>query len=162
MQQSIKEINQSLVDDNLVYTDKIGAANFFWSFPKKAIQDQITLNNQLHGQLNQLQASIQALQEEIDLVKASRCKEDRTQLMDQYHRLVNEEKELDSQWEVVKFNDPDEIRRIGQAAEKNKEAANRWTDNLFMIKSFLVKKRGMSSKEVDKFLKIDSSFDYVE
>lgn len=29
----IKDVNQSLVDDNLVEGDKIGAANFFWSFP---------------------------------------------------------------------------------------------------------------------------------
>lgn len=33
--QSIKEVNQSLADDNLVETDKIGAGAFFWSLPSK-------------------------------------------------------------------------------------------------------------------------------
>lgn len=40
VQQTIKDINQSLVDDSLVLTDKIGAANFFWSFPSKAWEDK--------------------------------------------------------------------------------------------------------------------------
>lgn len=30
-----QEVNQSLVDDGLVDLDKIGASNFFWSFPSK-------------------------------------------------------------------------------------------------------------------------------
>ena len=33
--QSIKDVNQSLWDDNLVETDKIGAGSFFWSLPSK-------------------------------------------------------------------------------------------------------------------------------
>ncbi|KAG8696827.1 hypothetical protein FRC09_008243 [Ceratobasidium sp. 395] len=33
VQQSVKEILQSLVDDNLVQSDKIGSSNFFWCFP---------------------------------------------------------------------------------------------------------------------------------
>jgi hypothetical protein len=33
--QTIKDVNQSLVDDNLVETDKIGAGAFFWALPSK-------------------------------------------------------------------------------------------------------------------------------
>ena len=35
VQQTIKDVNQSLVDDGMVQADKIGSANFFWSFPSK-------------------------------------------------------------------------------------------------------------------------------
>ena len=34
--QSVKEVLQSLVDDGLVDTDRIGTSNYFWSFPSKA------------------------------------------------------------------------------------------------------------------------------
>lgn len=34
--QSVKEVVQSLVDDGLVDTDRIGTSNYFWSFPSKA------------------------------------------------------------------------------------------------------------------------------
>jgi hypothetical protein len=33
--QTIKDVNQSLVDDNLVETDKIGSGAFFWALPSK-------------------------------------------------------------------------------------------------------------------------------
>lgn len=33
--QSIKDVLQSLVDDDLVHQEKIGAANYFWSFPSE-------------------------------------------------------------------------------------------------------------------------------
>ena len=35
---SVKEILQSLVDDGMVDTDKIGTCVYFWAFPSKASQ----------------------------------------------------------------------------------------------------------------------------
>ena len=34
---SVKEVLQSLVDDGLVDTDRVGTSNYFWSFPSKAV-----------------------------------------------------------------------------------------------------------------------------
>jgi hypothetical protein len=34
--QSVKEVLQSLVGDDLVDSDKIGSSVYFWSFPSKA------------------------------------------------------------------------------------------------------------------------------
>ncbi len=36
--QSVKEVLQSLVDDSLVDTEKIGTSVYFWAFPSKAAQ----------------------------------------------------------------------------------------------------------------------------
>ena len=33
---SVKEVLQSLVDDNLVDSERIGTSNYFWSYPSKA------------------------------------------------------------------------------------------------------------------------------
>ncbi|CAG2103260.1 unnamed protein product [Medioppia subpectinata] len=40
--QSVKEIVQSLVADDLVETDKIGSSTYFWSFPSKALNSVTT------------------------------------------------------------------------------------------------------------------------
>jgi hypothetical protein len=40
--QSIKDVNQSLMDDNLVTTDKVGIGCFFWALPSQG------LNNRKH------------------------------------------------------------------------------------------------------------------
>lgn len=34
---SVKDVLQSLVDDNLVDTDKIGTSIYFWAYPSKAM-----------------------------------------------------------------------------------------------------------------------------
>ena len=36
--QTIKDVNQSLVDDNLVQFDRIGAGAFFWALPSQGYQ----------------------------------------------------------------------------------------------------------------------------
>jgi transcription initiation factor IIE alpha subunit len=38
VQQSVKEVIQSLVDDRLVNLEKIGTSNYYWSFPSTALQ----------------------------------------------------------------------------------------------------------------------------
>ncbi|RYG46722.1 hypothetical protein EON67_09230, partial [archaeon] len=44
--QTIKDIVQSLVDDNLIEVDKIGSGNFYWAFPSKAY---LTLKQKADG-----------------------------------------------------------------------------------------------------------------
>ena len=41
--QAIKDVNQSLVDDNLVQFDKIGAGAFFWALPSEGYQSRVNL-----------------------------------------------------------------------------------------------------------------------
>lgn len=38
MQQSVKDVLQSLVDDGLVTVEKIGTSNYYWSFPSDVQQ----------------------------------------------------------------------------------------------------------------------------
>uniref|UniRef100_A0A7S3XLC7 Meiotic nuclear division protein 1 homolog n=1 Tax=Heterosigma akashiwo TaxID=2829 RepID=A0A7S3XLC7_HETAK len=132
--QSIKEVNQALVDDNLVDTDKIGSANFFWSFPSKVAE---LLGAGRHD-TPQRRAQLQKLQDE----KAR-------------------EAALDQRLDTLKENDPRELARIETETEKCKEAANRWTDNIWALKSWCIKKKGMASTEVDRYLQLSSDFDYV-
>ncbi len=43
--QTVKDVLDSLVCDNLVESDKIGAGNFFWSLPSKQFQTVIKNND---------------------------------------------------------------------------------------------------------------------
>ena len=65
------------------------------------------------------------------------------------------------QLDAVRLNDPEQIEQIQKQAKVNLDSANRWTDNIWGVKSYLVKKKGMSGKEVDKQLCIDANFDYL-
>ena len=45
---SVKEVLQSLVDDNLVDTDKIGTSIYFWAYPSKAMHTVSTVSLSRH------------------------------------------------------------------------------------------------------------------
>lgn len=148
VQQTVKEVNQSLVDDFLVLTDKIGAANFYWSFPSKAYQDQIHFRESFDASQQALRQAVSETQQAIAEASAVRKADGREEKLRRLAALQAEEKEIDRQLEALKFNDPEEIKRIIREAEANQQAANRWTDNIWAVKSFLTRKKGMSSKEV--------------
>ncbi len=60
VQQTVKEHNQSLVDDGLVLSDKIGSSNFYWSFPSKEYQDRLRNKESLVQSINSLNANIES------------------------------------------------------------------------------------------------------
>ena len=45
---SVKDVLQSLVDDNLVDTDKIGTSIYFWAYPSKAMHTVSTVSLSRH------------------------------------------------------------------------------------------------------------------
>ena len=59
----------------------------------------------------------------------------------------------------MKENDPQALADLQKELELVKNAANRWTDNVFNCKTYLVKKRGMDKKEAIKILGITPAFD---
>ena len=48
---SFKDVVQSLVDDNLVDSDKIGTSEYFWAFPSKASAQRQAQLSQIHDKL---------------------------------------------------------------------------------------------------------------
>jgi len=162
VQQVIKEVNQSLADDNLIQSDKIGAGVFFWSFPSKELQTRLVKKEALELALQRSEASVTAMQEAKQRAEAGRGSTDRPTKMARLQELAEEANRCTSVLEVNLQNDPDEVRRIQKAGDKLKDSANRWVDNTYAVKSFLTKKKGMASREVDKYLGIDDNFDYFE
>lgn len=57
---SSQDINQSLVDDGLVDMDKIGASNFFWSFPSKVVVTRRNLVESLKRDIAKVRGRIES------------------------------------------------------------------------------------------------------
>lgn len=148
VQQTVKDMNQSLIDDFLVFSDKIGSANFFWSFPSKAYQDQCVRRDGQQAHLVSIANAVDMHKQNISFERTARSGSTRAKSLEELAALRAEEKQLDGQLEQLKVNDPDEIRRVEKLAMGNKAAADRWTDNIWQIKSYLTKRKGMSGKEV--------------
>lgn len=147
--QTVKDVNQSLIDDGLVCTDKIGAANFFWSFPAKVYQDKLFQKENLSQNLQAATKRCDEIEGQIENAKLDRKSSDRPLKIKRLNELYAEEKEVDAVIEENKFNDPAEIGRIKNEIHSIVDCINRWTDNTFAVKKFLVKKANRSGKEVN-------------
>jgi Mnd1 HTH domain/Leucine zipper with capping helix domain len=148
VQQTIKEVNQSLVDDNLVLTDKIGSANFFWSFPSKAYHDRVVEKQLLTEQISQSRAAIAQLQKQRDTTEQGRTDPERPAKIQRLRDLRERDRELDLAIAANAQNDPEMIKKIERDTAIVKEGADRWTENVWAMKTWLTKKKGISSNEV--------------
>jgi len=160
--QTVKDMNQELLHDNLVLMDKIGSANIFWSFPSKVFMDKKNekANLEAAGKKRKVEmAGLEELRETEQKLRKSTGRDSKLQRLDQLKEIEAEYSQI---LEKNKITDPAEVKKVVDAANKCKDGANRWTDNVFTLKTYLVKKKGMSSKEADKLLKIDTAFDYLE
>ncbi len=165
----VQTVNQGLVDDGLVDKEKIGGTNYFWSFPGKR-------DRMLQLQHEETLVSIERLKEQITeanakLADAKRGREDegddddknsRANKLARLAELEQSNKKDQAELEQLQQNDPQMLADLEKELKLVTEAANRWTDNIFACKSYLTKKRGMSSKEACRILGITTDFDYPE
>ena len=92
--QSIKEVLQELVDDNLVKLEKIGIANYYWSFPSQATATKKKIVKQLDTSISNKKQNIDNLEKEAKDVVASEINEART---DAANLIERTNKELEAQ-----------------------------------------------------------------
>jgi len=181
---SIPDIHQGMIDDALVEKAKIGGSNYFWSFKAKKdrmaqIQHEKTLKL-----IEELKPKV--AEAEARLADAKRGREDdsedehdtggeeeeeksdetkvggRAKKLARLTQLGKQKASLEKELEKLKENDPAALADLEKELQLVKQAAHRWTDNIFECKSYLVKKRGMEKKQACKFLQISAEFDYPE
>ena len=103
--QSVKDVLQSLVDDNLVDTDKIGTSVYFWAFPSKASAQRQAQLSQIRDKLatskNKNEELIKVLQD------SSSGRED----SDDRKAILEEVAELEAKKDLLK-NKTDKILKI--------------------------------------------------
>jgi hypothetical protein len=141
--------------------DKIGATNWFWSFPSKEANDTRSKLKTLVDKKVTLMTEITGLHErEAELLKERPETEVRKAKLAQLETLKTRKAELEAQLKEAKANDPEEVRKLQKACAEAKASAERWTDNTWAAIGWLKKKYGMSSKDAMKQLGIGDEFDY--
>ena len=167
-----------MVDDGLVDKAKIGGSNYFWSFPAK--KDRL-LQLKYEKMLETIESTkIRVEEAKARLADAKRGREDddddggddknggggggggggeRSKKLARLAELATEQTKLETELDALKENDPQAIADLQKELKMVTDAANRWTDNIFNCKSYLVKKRGLEKKEANKYLGITENFD---
>ena len=144
---TVADVNQSLCDDNLVDTDKIGGSKYFWSFPAKADRMKQLEYEELGKKIEVLRGGI--VEAEVKLADAKRGREEeevvpgkggeeegekpmtRAAKMARRAELVKSVQEKERELDKLKENDPQAIADLEKELRLVTEAATRWTDNVY-------------------------------
>ncbi|KAK9980931.1 hypothetical protein ABG768_000512 [Culter alburnus] len=159
---SVKEVLQSLVDDNMVDTERVGTSNYYWAFPSKALHTRKRRLEELDIQHEEGNQRKKALQQAVDKAKVGReVNDEREDLLKELTALKSQRDQLKVELEKYKECDPEVVEEIRKANISAKEAVSRWTDNVFAIKSWAKKKFGFENNRLDKAFGIPEDFDYI-
>ncbi|KAH0827738.1 Mnd1 family-domain-containing protein [Lanmaoa asiatica] len=160
--QSVKEVLQSLVDDGLVQSDKIGSSNFFWSFPSQRgsiLRNRLdTVKDTKKNYENQVTELGAALDREKVLRPESVARTNALQnVVEARQQIAALEKEL----EAYGACDPVKVEEKKRAIMLAHEAAVRWTDNYSILLAYFTRQKGVDAQEIRRFLEIGEDYEDI-
>ncbi|XP_030644106.1 meiotic nuclear division protein 1 homolog [Chanos chanos] len=160
---SVKDVLQSLVDDNMVDSERVGTSNYYWAFPSKALHARKRRLEELEKQHLEGKQKKASLQQAVDKAKVGRQEtEERSALRQELQTLREQRDQLREEVEKYRECDPEVVEEIRRANVTAKEAVSRWTDNVFAIKSWAKRKFGFEDARLDKAFGIPEDFDYMD
>ncbi|XP_032519091.2 meiotic nuclear division protein 1 homolog [Danaus plexippus] len=161
--QSVKEVVQSLVDDHLVDSEKIGTSIYFWSFPSKEKNAKKRKLIDLQNDLDETVRKLKKTADSITLESVGRePSEERTQLLAMLDQLTKEENDIMKELQKYRDSDPEYIEKIRKEIEDLKQAVNRWTENIYILKSYIKNTFQMDNEAIEQNFNIPPDMDYIE
>lgn len=160
---SVEDVVQKLLDEGLIESDKIGTSIYFWAFPSKAVKSRKRKLEEVTNQYEETSKKLKLIEQSIKQSKGSEADEDnKNRILNEITDLELEIGTLKKRLEEHKENDPAKFEAMRSKTEAIKNAANRWTDNIFAVKSWCKKKFLIEDSVLDKQFGIPEDFDYID
>ncbi|KAJ3674393.1 hypothetical protein LUZ60_005009 [Juncus effusus] len=164
--QSVKDVIQMLVDDDLVLKDKIGTSVYFWSLPSCASNQLRTAYNKLESDLTSSKKRYNELLEQRENLKSGRDQSDgREAALEQLKTTELEYKKLKDELASNAGNDPAAREAMKNAINVAHSAANRWTDNIFTLQQWCSTTFPQAKAQLEHLYKeagVTEDFDYLQ
>lgn len=161
--QLIKDLLELLLADGRIESDKIGAGRFYWLFPAAAAQRAKKRKADVDREIDTFEEKKRRLNEEIASAQLGKENtEERKELLKEMKSLEEETKELDEKLAKYADFDPELVAKLKSDAKKAQDAANRWTDNIFVLKKYSRNELNIDNKDFDKMFELPVDFDYIE
>ncbi|KAI9352087.1 meiotic nuclear division protein 1 [Obelidium mucronatum] len=157
---TVKDILDMLVSDGLVTMEKIGISNYYWSFPGAAAAAKKRQLDDLESEVVSAKRRKEELSKEIEAAKEGReDTDDRQQLMAQVKEAQSRQQGLKAELAQFVDCDPAMIEGKEKAAIVARDAANRWTDNIFNLQSYCRDKYSMAPADFCRAFGIPEDLD---
>jgi len=163
VQQSVKDVVQSLVDDGYVDSEKIGTSSYFWAFPSKATQVRKRKLEQIEEKETDLVAKKEEIVQEAKRAKLSRNETpEREEMIAKIIKMKEDQMKLKRLLVQYQDSDPDVIERERNDTKEAIDAANRWTDNIFSFRSYLRNKFCLNESDINRQFGLPEELDYFQ
>ncbi|XP_019192045.1 PREDICTED: meiotic nuclear division protein 1 homolog isoform X2 [Ipomoea nil] len=151
--QTVKDVVQSLVDDDLVSKDKIGTSlrNVY-----KKLEADLQSSKKRHVELVEQCQNLKKGREESD---------EREEALEELKATEQKHKELKEELAQYADNDPATVETMRNAVQVAHAAANRWTDNIFTLRQWCSNNFPQAKEQLNHLYSevgITDDFDYVE
>ncbi|KAL3829954.1 hypothetical protein ACJIZ3_018756 [Penstemon smallii] len=164
--QSVKDVIQSLVDDDLVFKDKIGTSVYFWSLPSCAGNQLRNIQKKLDSDLQSCKKRYVEVIDQCNVLKKGREESDeREEALAELKAIEYKYNELKAEMGQYADNDPATIEAMKEAIEVAHASANRWTDNIFTLRQWCSNNFPQAKEQLDHLYNevgITDDFDYLE
>lgn len=164
--QSVKDVVQSLVDDDLASKEKIGTSVYFWSLPSCAGNQLRTVHRKLNSDLQSSKKRHAELGDQCEALKKGREESDeREEALAELKTIEMKYNELKEEMEKYADNDPAAVQAMKEAVEVAHVAANRWTDNVFTLRQWCSNNFPQAKEQLENMYQeagITDEFDYLE
>ncbi|KAI0032229.1 meiotic nuclear division protein 1 [Vararia minispora EC-137] len=138
VQQSVKDVLQTLVEEELVCTDKIGSSNFFWSFPSQRGVEVKSRLERAERETHELQKRLNETRADIAVEEEKRPRSDtRTAAEERLAAAVREVDALQAEVGAYGACDPAVVEAKRRAVLLAHEAAVRWTENYSSLMGYV-------------------------
>ncbi|XP_019717952.1 meiotic nuclear division protein 1 homolog isoform X2 [Hippocampus comes] len=125
---TVKEVLQSLVDDNMVDCERVGTSNYYWAFPSKALHTRELKLEELNKQVSEAKQRQISLQDAIGKAKEGRQDtKERSGMLKELQALKDERAQLQTELDKYKDCDPQVVEQMRKSNMVAKEAVSRWT-----------------------------------
>ncbi|GLC46636.1 Meiotic nuclear division protein 1 [Pleodorina starrii] len=164
--QAVKDVLQSLIDDDLVHCEKIGISNYYWAFPSEASVKIETEVKKYETELASTKRRRVDAGAAITQHKAANPNtEERAEALTALNALKERHAKVQTELAAYRDSDPETVEAMRNAAEGAKLAANRWLDNTYSLLSWCKKKFAGRESELAKFFEengLDEKAEYIE
>jgi hypothetical protein len=153
--QTIKDVLDSLVNDNLVETDKIGSSSYYWALPSKIYQVKKNALDRNHQSIESIKAENEALKNKIKEAKASRKEtEERREKLEELEDFISKKQEYEKKLTTYKKNDPERYNKIISDTKQLISLHELWKDNIYCIDQW-IRSKNPDVKIVEMFPELE-------
>lgn len=149
--QSVKDVLQSLIDDSLVDSEKIGTSIYYWSFPGKAHTVRKSRLAEVQEQIEKCRNNLKEYEGKLSSIDAEESQQKETKI-ERLKHIKSEISDLET-----KLKDSSMAEELAELKEKT----NVWTENIFAIKSFVKNKFHIEDTAINKQFEIPEDLDFV-